>query len=91
MNKMRQLTILILLIAVPHATAQTLGEYWNTAEQENEYYRIVDVPVPEEIELEASSFEVMPDGRLAIGTRRGDIHLVEGAFEVTNRNMQLHR
>lgn len=61
--------------------AQTLGEYWNTAEREAEFYRIVDVPVPDGIELEASSFEVMSSKRLAIGTRRGDIYLVDGAFE----------
>ena len=25
--------------------------------------------------------EILPDGKLAVGTRRGDIYLVEGAFE----------
>ena len=33
------------------------------------------------MQLEACSFEVMPDGRLAIGSRRGDIWLVTGAFD----------
>jgi hypothetical protein len=61
--------------------SQTLGEYWGTAEQEAKYYKIVDIPIPEGMALEAGSFEVMPDGRLAIGTRRGDIYLAEGAFD----------
>ncbi len=61
--------------------SQTLGEYWGTAEQEAKYYKIVDSPIPEGMALEAGSFEVMPDGRLAIGTRRGDIYLAEGAFD----------
>ena len=65
--------------------AQTLGEYWGTAEQEEEYYRIVDVPLPDDMPLEAGSFEVMPDGRLAVGTRRGDILLVTGAFDKNPR------
>ena len=63
------------------AHGQTLGEYWGTAEQEARYYKIVDVPFPEDMALEATSFEVLPDQRLAIGTRRGDIYLVSGAFD----------
>ena len=59
---------------------ETLGEAWGTAEREEAYYRIVDVPIPEELSLECGSFDILPDGRLAIGTRRGEIWLVEGAF-----------
>lgn len=82
----RQLILSFLLLstwAVSVATChgQTLGEYWNTAEQEAKYYRIVDIPLPKEMQLEACSFEVMPDNRLAIGSRRGDIFLVDGAFD----------
>ena len=62
-------------------SAQTLGEYWDTAEEESKYYRIVDIPVPEELALEAGSLEILPDRRLAIGTRRGEILLVQGAFD----------
>ena len=72
----------LLAIILPSSVcAQELGGYWGTAENEAEYYRIVDLPLPENLELEASSFDVMPDNRLAIGTRRGDIHLVTGAFD----------
>lgn len=63
------------------ATAEDLGEYWDTAEEEAKYYKIVEIPVPKELGLEAGSLEVLPDGRLAIGTRRGEILLVDGAFE----------
>ena len=62
------------------ARGETLGETWGTAEREEAYYRIVDVPIPEELSLECGSFDILPDGRLAIGTRRGEIWLVEGAF-----------
>jgi hypothetical protein len=65
--------------------AQPLGETWNTAEEESKYYRIVDIPIPPDLDIEAGSFEVMPDGRLAIGTRRGDIFLVSGAFDENPR------
>ena len=63
------------------ACGETLGEAWGTAEREEAYYRIVDVPIPEELSLECGSFDILPDGRLAIGTRRGEIWLVKGAFE----------
>ena len=76
------LSALIIAACLPGAAlAEPLGEFWGTAEREEQYYRIVDVPVAEELALECGSFEVLPDGRLAIGTRRGEIWLVDGAFE----------
>lgn len=71
----------LLVLVAGQATAEPLGEYWGTAENEARYYRIVEVPIPEEMALEAGSFEVLPDDRLAVGTRRGDIYLVDGAFD----------
>lgn len=68
-------------MAAPSAIGQKLGEYWDTAEVESKYYRIVDVPAPQHLGIEAGCFEVLPDQRLAIGTRRGDIFMVEGAFD----------
>lgn len=61
--------------------AEKLGSFWGTAEREQEYYEITDIPIPEEIYLEAVSFEVLPDERLAIGTRRGNIWIVDGAYK----------
>ena len=31
--------------------------------------------------MRPGSFEILPDGRLAVGTRRGDIYFIKGAFE----------
>ena len=63
------------------AWGETLGEYWDTAEEESKYYRIVEIPMPKGMAIEAGCFEVMPDNQLAVGTRRGDIFLVKGAFD----------
>ncbi|MFK8110989.1 MAG: hypothetical protein AB8B91_02240 [Rubripirellula sp.] len=61
---------------------QPLGEYWGTDEEESKYYRLVDVPLPKDLAMEAGSFEVMPDqNQLAIATRRGDIFLADGMFD----------
>ena len=68
-------------LAPSWSRAETLGGYWGTAEEESKYYKIVEVPMPEGMAIEAGSFEVLPDNRLAIGTRRGDLLLVDGAFD----------
>jgi len=67
--------------ALSAAPCQELGLAWGTGGAEAAYYRIVELPVPRELALEAGSFCMLPDGRLAIGTRRGEILLVEGAFD----------
>ncbi len=76
-----QFSFILLCLSTSSSRAQQpLGEYWETAEEESKYYEIVEIPLPEETALEAGSFEVLPDNRLAIGTRRGNIYLIEGAF-----------
>jgi hypothetical protein len=73
---------LIYLLIAAFPQQEPLGEYWGTAEEESKYYKLVEVPLPEELAIEAGSFEVMPDEkRLAIATRRGDIFLADGVFE----------
>ena len=47
---------------------------------EEAYYKIIQIPLPPELVLEVSSLETLPDGQLLIGTRRGDIYLVENAY-----------
>ena len=48
-------------------------------ERESDYYRIIDVPMPPDAVLEAGSILALPDGRLAVGTRRGEIYFATGA------------
>ena len=65
----------------PHIFAEELGEMWGTAKEEAKYYPIVNIAIPPEIPMRPGSFENLPDGRLAVGTRRGDIYFIKGAFE----------
>lgn len=58
--------------------AEDFGDAWGTAEREAAYYRLVDIPLPEGVYLESGCFTTLPDGRIAIGTRRGEILLVSG-------------
>lgn len=48
---------------------------------EAEYVRNVVVAVPPEIELEVGGLALLPDGRPIVSTRRGDIWIVEGAYD----------
>lgn len=75
------LTCAVVLSPASPGHAQTLGEYWDTGEEEAKYYKIVEIPIPKDVAIEAGSFELMPDQRLALGTRRGDIFIVRGAFD----------
>ena len=47
---------------------------------EDDFYRIVTLPVPEGIQLEVGGLAVMPDGRLGVCTRRGDVWVVSNPY-----------
>jgi uncharacterized cupredoxin-like copper-binding protein/glucose/arabinose dehydrogenase len=47
------------------------------APAENDYYRLSAVPIPEGVVLEVGGLETLPDGRLAVSTRRGEVWIVE--------------
>ena len=66
-----------------------LGAMWGTADEEAKYYPIVDIPIPAGVPIRPGSLESMADGRLAVGTRRGDIYFVKGAFD-TPPNPKYH-
>ncbi len=59
-------------------SADNLGEMVPN-EREAEYYRITEVPMPLGAVMEAGSMMALPDGRLVVGTRRGEIYFVTGA------------
>lgn len=87
---MKSSSLLTLLALAAAAPAQELGEKWGTEAREREYYRVVDVPTPEGEVVEAGAFCTLPDGRLAVGTRRGDIFLMDGV-DVLRPEPEYHR
>ena len=58
--------------------AEEVGERWGTEEREREYYPIVNIPLPKDTVIEAGAFAVLPDRRVAVGTRHGEIYLIDG-------------
>jgi cytochrome c551/c552 len=53
---------------------------------EDDYYKIVTVPTPENILLEVGGVAIMPDGRVAVSTRRGDVWMIENALQENGSN-----
>jgi glucose/arabinose dehydrogenase len=47
---------------------------------ENDIYPLTTLAIPEGVNLESGALELLPDGKLAVSTRRGEIWLVENPF-----------
>ena len=60
------------LLALALALAPALS-----SADEADYYRILPYAIPADVVLEAGGLERMPDGKLAVATRRGEIFLVD--------------
>jgi len=67
------LTLLCLVFASP---------VWAEDKQpvEEDYYKISTFEMPEGTVLEAAGFQLLPDGKLALCTRRGEIWLIQNPF-----------
>src|SRR5262249_48388973 len=48
---------------------------------EEAYYRILTFTPPKGEVLEAGAIEVLPDGRVAVGTRRGEVWMIDNAYD----------
>lgn len=54
-------------------------------------YRLVEIPVPEGSVIEGAGMEFLPDGRLAVATRRGVVYLIENATDPDPRRARFVR
>ncbi len=81
----RRLSVFVGLFAFAALNAQSwaeeVGDMWGTADREREYYKLINLPIPKNLVVEAGAFLTLPDKRIAIGTRRGDIYLLSGVDE----------
>ncbi|MBB4077868.1 azurin/glucose/arabinose dehydrogenase [Lewinella aquimaris] len=60
------------IICALSCLAATLG-----AQQEADFYAIEQVNIPDDIKLEVGGMDFLPDGRLAVCTRRGEVWMIE--------------
>jgi azurin/glucose/arabinose dehydrogenase len=47
---------------------------------EDDYYRIVTIPIPDHVKLEVGGMAALPDGRLAVSTRRGEVWMIGNPY-----------
>ncbi len=69
-NKIKVIVILIVIGFTQIVIAQ------NTPKEED-YYRITKVPTPEGVKVEGGGVLSLPDGSIAVCTRRGDVWIIE--------------
>ncbi|HSI75293.1 MAG TPA: plastocyanin/azurin family copper-binding protein [Lunatimonas sp.] len=68
-----------------HAQVASSTVQENTSLKEADYYEIVDIPIPDGIELEVGGLALTPDGSLGVATRRGEVWLVENPYMTGTR------
>ena len=47
---------------------------------EDDYYKIIKVPIPEGVVLEVGGLATLPDGSVAVSTRRGEVWIIENPY-----------
>jgi glucose/arabinose dehydrogenase len=64
-----------LLFLLPFLTANLFAE----APKESDFYTITNLPAPEGASIEGGGIELLPDGKVAVCTRRGQVWIIENA------------
>src|SRR6478609_2802009 len=83
--KTKNIIMLMVVIAlIAGNTYPTVGQVTKTP-QEEDYYKIITIPAPEGVLLEAGGVATLPDGRIAVSTRRGDVWVIENASGTSPR------
>jgi len=80
-----KLSILLLAISVG-AFAQKPAP-----KTEQDFYEIKTLPIPQDLYLEVGGLATMPDGRLAVSTRRGEIWIVENPYQKDSHQTNYRR
>jgi glucose/arabinose dehydrogenase len=58
---------------------------------EDDYYKLLRFEVPPGEVLEAGAIEIMSDGKVAVGTRRGEIWMIDNAYDPDPKKVKFTR
>jgi glucose/arabinose dehydrogenase len=58
---------------------------------ENDFYKLLTFPIPEGEVLEAGAIDILPDGKVALGTRRGEVWLIDNAYAADPKDAKFTR
>ncbi|NND97871.1 MAG: hypothetical protein HKN47_11140 [Pirellulaceae bacterium] len=86
MKSMKPILCIALLATAMVATADA-----QQTPSEADYYPITTFQTPEGVVLEASGFQLMPDGKMAVCSRRGEIWMIHDPFAKTVSPSQFQR
>ncbi len=89
MRTFHKITVIIILLVM--GIVSYAQEPSAMAKKEAEYYKIVDVPIPDDVELEVGGLAFTDDDRLGVSTRRGEVWLIDRPYSknpVYNRYAQ---
>src|SRR4051812_15977838 len=78
-RNLRRASVLIALLTLVTCSLSSYAQ--DKKVPENDYYKIITFPLPDGVVLECGGLEPLPDGKLAVSTRRGDIYFIDGAYE----------
>jgi glucose/arabinose dehydrogenase len=79
--KLKATLLALTLAAVSLLVPAAAQDKKKPAETEDDYYKILRFDLPRGEVLEAGAIEIMPDGKVAVGTRRGEIWLIDNAYD----------
>ena len=71
-------SFLIVLLTLTSSIAQT------KLKTEADYYKIETIPIPKDVELEVGGMAVLPDGKLAVCTRKGEVWSISNPYMYNN-------
>jgi glucose/arabinose dehydrogenase len=75
------LGILLAALLLPALSEGQQGKKPVKPATEADYYKILTFTTPKGEVLEAGAIEVMPDGKVAVATRRGEIWMIDNAYD----------
>ncbi|MGX1931011.1 plastocyanin/azurin family copper-binding protein [Flagellimonas sp. 2504JD4-2] len=76
----KSIKLCLLLASSP---ALVLNAQSHASTEESKYYKIVDVPIPEDISLEVGGLALTDNDKLGVSTRRGDVWLIDKPYSET--------
>jgi azurin/glucose/arabinose dehydrogenase len=85
-NKLnKEIISLFVLITVLFGTAHlvTAQSSKDIQKEEAKYYKIVDVPIPDDVILEVGGLALTDDDKLGVSTRRGEVWLIDKPYSAS--------
>lgn len=62
-----------------------------SAQSEDDYYKMITLPIPADLKLEVSGLALLPDGRVAAALRKGDVWIAGNVYDDPPANVTYER